>query len=124
MWFQPEIPNPGVDLSKLYKTDTNDDNYPYELKDLIINPNFQGEIMTRIDENFISDDLKEERFFMSLLFEDQYKNKHYPMKFLSQITSPDILNLEYMDKENIGVEKYILSLSEIANYVRCIPLRK
>ena len=124
MWFQPEIPNPGVDLSKLYKIDSSDDGYPYELKELIINPNFQGEITTKIDENFISDDLKDERFFTNLLYEDQYKTKHYPMKFLSQITSPDILNLEYMDKDNIGVDKYILSLSEIANFVRCIPLRR
>lgn len=118
MWFQPEIPNPGVDLSKLYKIESNDDGYPFELKNLIIDPNFEGEILTKIDENFISDDLKEDRFFMNLLFEDQYKTKHYPMKFLSQITSPDILNLEYMDKDNIDAEKYILSLSEIANFVR------
>jgi hypothetical protein len=58
------------------------------------------------------------------MFFDQYKDKHYPMKYISQITSPDLLDLEYIDPEDINSEeKNILSAPQIAHFVRCIPFR-
>lgn len=40
------------------------------------------------------------------------------MKFLSQITSPDILDLEYLDPEDDNLEdRKIVTTHEIAHYV-------
>lgn len=43
---------------------------------------------------------------------------------MSQITSPDILNIEYLDTESEEFnERKVITLSEIAHFVRCIPFK-
>lgn len=119
MWFQPEIPNPEVDLSKLY--DVKEDLYPFELKEKLedIRDGFVADWELKIEENFDNEELKADREFRNPFMQDQYQTKHFPMKFLSQITSPDILGLEYLDHTNIKMrERQILTISEIAHFVR------
>lgn len=122
MWFQPDIPNPGVDLSKLRGNDT--DVYPYDIKNKLKDGVFATDWRNKIDSNFDNEELKKDRLFNNTQFQDQYEVKHYPMKFLSQITSPDLLTLDHYDPNSEHKEdKQILSMSEIAHFVRCIPFR-
>jgi hypothetical protein len=117
MWFQPDIPNPGVDLSKLY--DVKEDQYPHELKDRIndIKEGFDIDWNQSIENNFENEELKVDRLFMSPHIQDQYQSKHLPMKFMSQITSPEILMLDDLDHKNINLrERQIITMSEIAHF--------
>jgi len=119
MWFQPDIPNPGVDLSKLF--DKKEDSYPYELEKKLISTEdgFFADWDMKIEENFDNEELKTDREFRKPYNQDQYQTKHLPMKFFSEITSPDILNLDYLDYKNIkNRERQILTLHEIAHFVR------
>ena len=119
MWFQPDIPNPGVDLSKLYND--KDEIYPYELKGRIndIKEGFDIDWNQSIENNFENEELKVDRLFMKPYSQDQYQTKHLPMKFMSQITSPDILMLDDLDHKSVNlIERQIMTMSEIAHFVR------
>ena len=125
MWFQPEIPNPGVDLSKLQGSYKDDIEFPFEVKEKMIEGFYDDRLLEKISDNFITESLREDRIFNNLLYEDQYKVKHYPMRFMSQITSPDTLNLDYIDFSNEdNMRDELVTLSEIAHFVRCIPYYK
>lgn len=118
MWFQRDVPNPGVDLSKLYGKGK--DIYPNELKDKLGDSNYFTSLwIDKIDKNFDNDELKRDRMFENPYFKDQYEDIHLPMKFISQITSPDLLDLEYIDPEDLDSDdKKILSAPQIAHFVR------
>jgi hypothetical protein len=119
MWFQPDIPNPGVDLSKLY--DVRGDLYPFELQERLTDPKngFDIDWELKIEENFENEELKTDRMFNNVYVQDQYQMKHIPMKFFSQITCPDFLNLDFLDHTSLeSRERQILTLSEIAHFVR------
>ena len=52
MWFQHEIPNPGVDLSKLYGSSGRDEDFPSDIKQKLIDQDFKVKFENEIDNNF------------------------------------------------------------------------
>lgn len=70
--------------------------------------------------------LRDNRLFNNTEFQDQYEVYHYPMRFISQITSPSIQNFENMSLKEIDLlsRENLFTLSEMAHFVRCIPYHK
>ena len=88
MWFQKDLPNPAVDLSKLGFAIPKDW-VPFEFENYL--DKFKDWWIFRINQNF--DNLNDNSyvegwFFLEIQFIDQFKQLHYPMAFLSKISSP------------------------------------
>jgi hypothetical protein len=73
MWFQPDLPNPAVDLGKLGRDEIKD-KVPEEYKKLL--EEIDGQIafrkrwVTRYTHNFYDESLMENRFFKEIFYQD------------------------------------------------------
>ena len=85
MWFQPDLPNPAVDLSKI-GFDNYKDKYPVEHDALI--DDYEKNWLNKKNLNFSDSSYTRDWFFNELYFKDQYEQAHLPMTFLSKISSP------------------------------------
>lgn len=119
IWFQEDLPFPGVDLSKL-KPKTSD-SYPLDIAPFIHDKQYLKKFNQVIQLNFedINDYPTEERYFEILEKIDQYTDSHLLPLYLSKITNPDQSKIEFDDNEY--PIRGIRTFAEIAHYVRCIP---
>lgn len=119
VWFLKDMPQPGVDLSKL-KAKT-EDSYPTEeIASLIADKTYENAFENIISMNFLKDyDARTERCFFDLTMMDQYNSYHLLPLFLCKVTNPDQTVVEFDEDRN--VVRGVRTFAEIAHYVRCIP---
>eukprot|EP00347_Sterkiella_histriomuscorum_P007723 403347806 len=121
MWFQPEVPYPGVDLNKLRPKD--EDTLPPDLEHGIRSQKYQIRFKQIIQKNFPFDYYLNDRQFDNLTYTDQYKSKHLLPMFLSKITPPDSTYIDFDSNESGSLIRGIRTLGEVAHFVRCIPFK-
>ena len=118
IWFQPDLPQPGVDLSKLKPKKT--DSYPTEdLKNELEGGHFKDNFDEVISQNFGADYDTNIRSFADLRMQDQYEVWHYLPLYLCKVTNPDQTVVKF--DEDGKVVRGVRMLGEAAHYVRCIP---
>ena len=126
VWFQPDLPYPEVDLSRLRPKEEDkmtDEDIEHGLK----LGGFLQKYNQVIARNFPEDyDMSEERRFDQLYASDQYRQRHLLPFFLSLITPPDSNQLTGVRNPDTGIlelPKGIRTLQEVAHFVRCLPFR-
>jgi hypothetical protein len=120
IWFQKDLPRPGVDLSKLKPR--REDVYPDKDIKLYLTkePEFCDNYAAVFKRNFLDEYEPEDRLFeQCLTMQDQYNQKHFLPFYLCKITNPDQTMLNFDDEGN--AIRGVRTLAEIAHYVRCIP---
>lgn len=87
VWFQADLPYPGVDLTKLKPRQS--DVYPMEIVDYIKNNEFLRKYEEVLGYNFGSDYDATARLFDQCIMMDQYTARHMLPFYLSKVTNPD-----------------------------------
>lgn len=130
LWFQPELPYPSVDLSRLKPKE--EDTYPNEFRDNFKNGLYVDLFNQAIRKNFPLEYALDERRFDEVEFYDQYRQEHYLPLYLSKITPPDSNNIIKQEKKGADSseehdaamqQRGIRTLDEVAHFVKCIPFR-
>jgi len=122
VWFQDDIPFPGVDLTKLKPRAG--DTYHEDLVEHIRSNEFRSIYERVIGLNFAAIDgfePLEERLFPHLMVNDQFTHNHLLPTYLCKITNPDQSLLDF-DEDGFPI-RGIRTFGEIAHYVRCIPFQ-
>lgn len=119
VWFQDELPFPGVDLNKLKPR--NSDQYPpsiihYIEKDHFVNY-YQEIIRLNFDETIFGE--YDHRFFFNYDMMDQYTHRHMLPFFLSKIVNKDQTILQF-DEDGEPI-RGLRTFGELAHFVRCFP---
>lgn len=119
VWFQDDIPYPGVDLSKLKPK--KEDTYPEEIVEHLKSDAYMSTFERVVGLNFAAlDDFDIlERLFTNQWNVDQFTHKHLLPLYLCKITNPDQSMLNF--DEEMQPVRGIRTFGEIAHYVRCIP---
>ena len=89
----------------------------------IKNGTYQSRFEQVLARNFNTDYALEDRRFDQVYYFDQYKQKHILPFFISKITPPDSNSVLQGNNSEFQSQRGIRTMSEVANFVRCIPFR-